>query len=339
MGSRARRRRLAWRSQSWANAADPGQLQGSGVGQEAEQAAGFDRAELGVVADQDQLGLRLGHQLREAREVAAGHHAGLVDHHHLPADQPPPLTGAAGAVVFEQQLGHRLGWGAGFGLQDPGRHRRHGQAPHGDAAGLPRSGGGAHAAGLAGPGRADHADDRVAVLGHGPHRRRLVAAQACLGDGRFHGGGLRDTPAARVRGRVVQDLLFDAEGVEGGEAGDAVTFEHRQAVTPPQIGRRGRLGRGQTHHRWVGQHVVRGGLDPPTGRLGVAQIGRGEAGGGAHHITAGARSSYHSAGSSCRPHPGATTHPRRSSSRLPTPSASEPPSRYSSTSYSATRPT
>jgi hypothetical protein len=64
-------------------AVDAGQFQGSGVCQQAEQAAGFDRTELGVITNQHQLRLRPGGQLGEAGQVAARDHACLIDHEHL----------------------------------------------------------------------------------------------------------------------------------------------------------------------------------------------------------------------------------------------------------------
>jgi hypothetical protein len=48
--------------------------------QGAEPAAGVDRRQLPVVADQDHLGLGLVGVLEQAVELAAADHAGLIDH-------------------------------------------------------------------------------------------------------------------------------------------------------------------------------------------------------------------------------------------------------------------
>ena len=72
-----------------------GELDRVDVGEEAEEPAGLDRAELGVVPDQDELGLGPVGEVGEAGEVAAGDHAGLVDHHDLPAAESPAIVGRA----------------------------------------------------------------------------------------------------------------------------------------------------------------------------------------------------------------------------------------------------
>jgi hypothetical protein len=60
----------------------------------------------------------------------------------------------------------------------------------------------------------------------------LIGTESRLGDGRLDRGRLGDTPAVRWAGRQVEDVLFDREGVQGGEACGAVALEHRQAVPP-----------------------------------------------------------------------------------------------------------
>jgi hypothetical protein len=54
----------------------------------AEAAAGVDRRQLPVLADQDHLGLRLLGVLEEAGQLAAAQHAGLIDHQHRAGVQP-----------------------------------------------------------------------------------------------------------------------------------------------------------------------------------------------------------------------------------------------------------
>jgi hypothetical protein len=58
-----------------------GQLGGAEAEAEgAEAAAGVDRSQLPVVADQQHLGLRLVGVLEQAGQPAAAQHAGLIDH-------------------------------------------------------------------------------------------------------------------------------------------------------------------------------------------------------------------------------------------------------------------
>ncbi len=116
------------------------------VGEEAEEPAGLDGAELGVVPDQDELGLGPVGELGEAGQVAAGDHAGLVDHHDLPTAESPAVVGRAGTIVFEQQLGDGVRSHAGLRLQHTGGNRRHRQAAYGHAGRLPRVGRSAHGA-------------------------------------------------------------------------------------------------------------------------------------------------------------------------------------------------
>jgi hypothetical protein len=62
-----------------------GQLRGAQAQAEgAEAAAGVDRRQLPVIADQHHLGLRLVGVVEQAGELAAAGHAGLVDHQYRP---------------------------------------------------------------------------------------------------------------------------------------------------------------------------------------------------------------------------------------------------------------
>ena len=65
-----------------------GQLAGAEAEpQGAEAAAGVDRGQLPVIADQHHLGLGLLGVVEEAGELAAAEHAGLVHHQHRPLIQ------------------------------------------------------------------------------------------------------------------------------------------------------------------------------------------------------------------------------------------------------------
>jgi hypothetical protein len=65
-----------------------GQLAGAKAEAEgAEAAAGVDRRQLPVIADQHDLRLRPLGVLQQAGELAGADHAGLVDHQHRPAVQ------------------------------------------------------------------------------------------------------------------------------------------------------------------------------------------------------------------------------------------------------------
>jgi hypothetical protein len=126
-------------------AADAGQLGGFGVGgQEAEQPAGFDRAELVVVANQDQFrpgGLDQQHQLRPGRgwRPSTPHHTRRPHY----GEVYPALAGVV------EESGQSLGWNARLLGQDAGRDRRGGHAPYRDAGRLPGLAGGPKGAGLA----------------------------------------------------------------------------------------------------------------------------------------------------------------------------------------------
>ena len=71
----------------------------------AEAAAGVDRRELPVVADQDHLGLDLLGVLQEAGQLAGADHAGLIDHHHRARVQ---LLLAAVQVAEQPVTGDRV---------------------------------------------------------------------------------------------------------------------------------------------------------------------------------------------------------------------------------------
>jgi hypothetical protein len=85
-------------------------------------------------------------ELGEVSEVAAGDHAGLVDHHDLPTAESPAIVGSAGTTVFEQQLGHGVRRHAGLRLEHTGGDGRHREAPYGHAGRSPRVDRGAHGA-------------------------------------------------------------------------------------------------------------------------------------------------------------------------------------------------
>ncbi len=64
-----------------------------------EHAAGADRAELLVVADQQQLRVGLAHRGEDRVELAGGDHARLVDDHQLPGLQRPRRVRLVGLVA------------------------------------------------------------------------------------------------------------------------------------------------------------------------------------------------------------------------------------------------
>src|SRR5205085_11069470 len=126
-------------------------------GEGAGQAAGFNWAELVVVADQDEFGVGRLDCVDQGGEVGGGQHGGLVHDHHFA--RPESAVSVAVAVGVVEELGHGVGGDPCFFGQDAGRDGGDGQAPHQGAVDGPGGAGGADHAGLAGAGRADHADD------------------------------------------------------------------------------------------------------------------------------------------------------------------------------------
>src|SRR5581483_7920140 len=99
--------------------------------QEAEQAPGFDGAELAVVTDQDEFGVgRLDH-VDQGSEIGAGQHGGLVHHHDLPGTKPAGRIAPAVGVV--EEFGHGVGRDPRLFGQHAGGDGRHSQAPDGVA--------------------------------------------------------------------------------------------------------------------------------------------------------------------------------------------------------------
>ena len=155
----------------------------------AEAAAGVDRGQLPVIADQDHLGLGLLGVLEQAGQLAAADHAGLIDHQHRAGVQ---LLAAAVQVAEEPVAGgHVL---EPLALQahggDPGRGR--GQEPV--AVQLPGMAGDAQGEGLARPGPPDDHGDPLAALAQVADHRLLIRLRRS--DGR---PGPRAPPDGRPR--------------------------------------------------------------------------------------------------------------------------------------------
>jgi hypothetical protein len=115
--------------------------------QGAEATTGVDRRQLSVIPDQHHLGPGLLSVVKQAGQLAAAHHAGLVHHQHRPTIQPlPPLVEVGQEPV------------AGGHLLEPLGLQAHGSDPGGRGAEqpvavqLPGVPGGAEGEGLARPG-------------------------------------------------------------------------------------------------------------------------------------------------------------------------------------------
>ena len=116
----------------------------------AEGAAGLDLRQLSVVADKDELAVRVFDVLEQLRELPGGCHAGLVDHQHARRGQSP----AVAEVV--QQRGGAGRFDAGARREFAGGATGDGDAEHRVAGLLPRLAGGRERECLAGPGLAGH---------------------------------------------------------------------------------------------------------------------------------------------------------------------------------------
>jgi hypothetical protein len=142
----------------------------------AEAAAGVDRGQLPVVADQDHLALRLVGVLEQAGQLAAAQHAGLIHHQHGPAvevllaavkvsEQP-----VAGGYVLEPLALEAHGG-------DPGRGRS--QEPI--AVQLPGMPGDPEGEGLARSRPPHDEGDALAALAQVPDHRLLILASGRMG--------------------------------------------------------------------------------------------------------------------------------------------------------------
>jgi hypothetical protein len=144
--------------------------------QGAEAAAGGDRGQLPVIADQDDLGLGLVGMVEQARELAAAEHARLINHQHRPGVQ---------LLLAVVQLGQQPV--AGGHLLEPLALQAHGGDPGGCrgqepvAVQLPGMAGHAEGEGLAGPGPPHDHRNPLAALADIPDHRLLV----------WSGGGMR----------------------------------------------------------------------------------------------------------------------------------------------------
>ena len=229
---------MAAASQGVDEAADLVEFGGAAVGdQEAEEAAGFDGAELAVVADEDELGVGRLDRLDQGGEIGGGQHGGLVDDHDFPGAEP------AGGVAPPRRASWRNLATVSAGIpassaRTPGRHGRDGQAPDGGAFGRPGVPGGRDHAGLAGAGRPDHADEPLAALADPPQAPGLVGAEAVAAGGSLDGLGGDDcaTPACAAPDEGVEDRAFPGQGLPGGVAGRAVAFVAGQAIPAAQPG-------------------------------------------------------------------------------------------------------
>ena len=138
---------------------------------EREEAARLDLAELGRVADQDQLGVGLAGVVDQPRQGRRVDHPGLVDQEDRVA--PQRVASAAPAVELGEEAGDARGVES-LRAQDvggaPGR-RRHPQPDPGAGPGL---GGGDGGEGLAGACLADHDDELLATAGQPLDHRPLV---------------------------------------------------------------------------------------------------------------------------------------------------------------------
>jgi hypothetical protein len=141
--------------------------------QGAEAAAGLDRGELAVVADQHHLGARPLSMADQGGELSAGDHGGLVHHQHAPRVQLGPA-----AAEVQQQPVHRARVAEAFVGQADGGDAGRGGAEDVVAGQLERLPRHAQRPGLARAGPANHQRHAGAALGEVAHHRRLVLASA-----------------------------------------------------------------------------------------------------------------------------------------------------------------
>jgi hypothetical protein len=94
-------------------AADLVEFGGAAVGdEELEESAGFDRAELAVVADENELGAARLDGVHQGSKIGGGHHGRLIDDQDLPGAQAS--VGVPVAPRLVEVLGHRVGWDPGL---------------------------------------------------------------------------------------------------------------------------------------------------------------------------------------------------------------------------------
>ena len=158
----------------------------------AKGAAGIDRIELAVVADQHELALGGVDRVRQRCESASAGHARLVDDEHGPGLQRPVLE------LNEQ--------GADARARDPGAVLKlAGSAPcdsgaaDGDARGAPGVGARPQREGLAGTGYTDDDDDPVSATGQSANGRALFVGErrsSAVGEAKRLGVGDGPTGAA-----------------------------------------------------------------------------------------------------------------------------------------------
>ena len=257
---------------------DLGQLDRVGVAdQQLEQAAGADRAELGVVAGVDQFGAGRLDQRGDGVEFVGAGHAGLVDDDQVVGPQlvaDPALrvgqepVAELGAVQRGQPV---VGEDLGGDLR--GRHPEH---PPPDV-GLPDPVERADGAGLAGPGRSDQhitaarrrqdLRHRGPLLGGQPHRLQLHPGQL------QHRARQRAGAAAHCAG---DDRRLGAQLGGGGVAGVVLQPVAAQPVGPAQRLRDpADVAFGQQHHPVPGglaQHLGRESSGPAPVTVGRAAL-------------------------------------------------------------------
>jgi hypothetical protein len=180
-----------------------------------EAAAGVDRGQLPVIADQDHLGPGLLGVLQEPGELARADHAGLIDHQDRPGIQ---LLAAAIQVAQEPVAGGHLL--ESLALEADGRDAGRGCGQEPVAVQLPGMPGDAEGEGLARPRPPDHQGDALAALAQVTDHGLLIdSCGRVRGQGLAHRlmgshGGLLGRPA----GGGLDQLLLDRQEVGGGPA-------------------------------------------------------------------------------------------------------------------------
>ena len=206
----------------------------------AEDAAGADRGELLVVADEAHRSAAVEDELDDLVQREGVGHAGLVDDDQA---RRPDVLGPRGerspVVEGVGEEGHRVGVGVDLGAQLGGRGGRRCEADDGAAAVAPRGGEGAHGGGLAGAGGGDRELEAGSAGGHLADERDLAgvergAVRDRLDEGDLDGRG-GHLVAAAASG-CVDEAVFGGDDPAGGVPGGAGDGVDAVAVGAAQRG-------------------------------------------------------------------------------------------------------
>ena len=211
------------------------------LGEGGEDAAGFDRGELVVVTDQDDLGVGAAGVVDEPCELAGADHGGFVDHH----DRAAGEAGLGVAVERAEEAVEAARRDPGIGLELGGGAGGERAADDRVAGAFPHLAGDRQRVGLAGTGGTD--DHRYA--GPAGRERATIAACSALNEERARGPiAGRCTRRSRRHGELRR---CRGRGVRARGARRSRTAHPSARHRPPRLGdRRGTARRGLRPVGW-----------------------------------------------------------------------------------------